>query len=418
MMRRGGVLAVALVATACEFGEITVPEGEPLVIVQAIMRPDLARQWVLVEQTLSGSMVIDSNSIQIPGDAPQLPLIGATVTVTNRSDPADPCGVTTFTENPGVPDIPVAAGVYWSPVGCPTMAAGDTLELLVTTSDGRVVSGVSEVPGVRSFLMRVASDSVVVPGPMLELNRDVDTLKVSAAVLAGRTLQLEVRRPDVLGVSVPGFWFVVDSTAITVPGDLPDIISVFFSDTVSGIPDEFPPVFAAGRYYSVTVALGDDRYFDFVRSGNIPPSGRGFVNNLEGGLGVFGSLVAATNQVRIVGNVDDDREGRYQLSGTLLGVPVDAQLELYVATAEADSTGLSSFVTGQWLHGLIDESADGTFRGDTLELVIVQRESAVSDSVSAYLLVGPTSSSAATTLTVYDSELRVVGGLAVERVGT
>jgi hypothetical protein len=132
-------------------------------------------------------------------------------------------------------------------------------------------------------------------------------------------------------------------------------------------------------------------------------------------LGVFGSLVAATNDVRVVGTVDDDREGFYRVSGILLGVPVDAQLELYVATADQDSTALSSFVSGQWLHGAIDESADGTFRGDTLALVIEQRESSVSDSVSAYLLVGPTSPSASTTLTVYDSELRAVGSLMLER---
>jgi hypothetical protein len=412
------VLAAALLATACEFGKIAVPDGDPIVVVQAIMRPDLARQWILVEETLTGATAVDSGPVEIPGEAPQLPLSGATVVVTNRTDPGDPCGATTFTENPGSPDITSLAGVYWSPIDCPAMSPGDTLELSVTTSDGRVVTGVSEVPGVSAFVMRVGSDSVVAPGPMLELNRDVDTLSASAAVIAGRTLQLEVRRPDVLGESDPGFWFVIDSTAITLPGDLPDFVTAFLTDTSSGIPDEFPPVFAAGRHYSVTVALGDDRYFDFVRSGNIPPSGRGFVNNLDGGYGVFGSLVAATNEVRVVGTLDDDREGTYRVTGTLLGTPVDATLELYVATADADSTEVSSFVSGDWLHGVIDESADGFFRGDTLALVIEQRLSSQSDSVSQYLLGGRAVSGAASTLTVYDAELQVVDSLTVEKVPT
>ncbi|MDH3457221.1 MAG: hypothetical protein OER90_10310 [Gemmatimonadota bacterium] len=414
-MRRFALLAMAALSAACEFGEVTVPTSDPLVIVQAIMRPDVARQWLIVEQTLTGSAVIDGEPIVVPGAPLPLPVSGATVTVTNRTDPNDPCGTTVFTEDPGVPDIPVAAGVYWGPAGCPTMRAGDTLELRVVTPGGAVVTGTSEVPGVTAFVMRVASSVVEVPGPVLTLNRDVDSLKADAAVIAGRALQLEVRRPTVLGSSVPGFWFVVDSTAITVPGDLPDIVTAFLQDT-SGIPDEFPPVFAAGRHYAVTVAVGDARYFDFVRSGNIPPSGRGFVNNLQGGMGVFGSLVAATNAVRVVGNLDDGREGFYRVTGDLLGVAVDATLELYVATADADSTELSAFVSGAWLHGSIDESADGVFRADTLSLVIEQLVPSQRDSVSVYLLVGPTAPSTATTLTAYDAERRVVDSLTVERV--
>lgn len=414
-----GVRRVALVAAvlsaACEFGEVTVPTSDPMVVVQAIMRPDAARQWLIVEQTLTGFAVIDGESIVVPGAALPLPVPGAMVTVTNRTDRNDPCGATVFTEDPGVPDIPVVAGVYWSPAGCPTMRARDTLELRVVTPDGAVVTGTSEVPGVTAFVMRVASAEVEVPGPLLTLNRDIDSLKANAAVIAGRALQLEVRRPTPSGSSVPGFWFVVDSTAITVPGDLPDIVTAFLQDT-SGIPDEFPPVFAAGRHYTVTVALGDARYFDFVRSGNIPPSGRGFVNNLQGGMGVFGSLVAATNAVKVVGDLDDGREGRYRVTGDLLGVPVDVTLELYVAAAAADSTELSAFVTGTWLHGLIDESADGVFRGDVLSLVVEQLVPSQPDSVSAYLLVGPTLPSAATTLTAYDAELRVVDSLTVARI--
>ncbi len=406
--------AVTVLTAACEFGEIAVPKGEPIVIVQAIMRPDIARQWVLVEQTLSGAVVVDSNSIEIPGDAPLLPVSGATVVVVNRTDLNDPCGATTFNENPGVPDVTVASGVYWSPAGCPAMNAGDTLELRVTTTDGAVVRGLTEVPGATALVLRVASDSVVMPGPTLELNRDVDTLKAIAEVVAGRALQLEVRRPDVTGTSTPGFWFVVDSTAMTVPGDLPDIVTALLHDT-AGIPDEFLPVFAAGRYYSVTVALGDSRFFDFVRSGNIPPSGRGFINHLEGGIGVFGSVVAATSGLKVVGNLDDDREGPFRVSGTLLGVPVDVALGSYVATAGADSTELSAFVSGQWLHGTLDASADGVFRGDTLALAIEQLVPSLEDSVSTYLVAGPTVSGTTTTLTVYDSSLRVVDSLAVER---
>jgi hypothetical protein len=292
------------------------------------------------------------------------------------------------------------------------MRAGDTLELRVTTPLATVV-GTTVVPGTERFILGVGPDTVTMPGPRLDLNRDVDTLFAEAVGATGRVLQIEVRRPDVTGASAPGFWFVVDSTAITVPGTLPDFFTAFEQDT-SGIPDEFPPVFAAGRYYAVTVAHGDERYFDFVRSGNIPPSGRGFVNRLDGGLGVFASVIAATSDVRVVGTIDDRREGVYRLSGTLQGAAVNASLELFVATANADSTDASAYVGGTRLHGAIDERAEGGWIGDTLALVIRQSVPGIPDSVAALLVTGPISAGASR-VAVYDPLLQLLDSLAIER---
>ncbi len=410
-VRRVVLAPAAVLAAACEFGEVTIPAGEPIVVVQAVMRPDLPRQWVLVEQTLTGATQIDSGSVVIPGDTPQLPITGASVTVRNRSAMSDPCGTVQFVEHPG-DGPPESPGVYWGPSGCPTMHPGDTLELRVATPLA-TVGGTTVVPGADRFILGVGADTITMPGPRLDLNRDVDTLFAEAVGATGRVLQIEVRRPDVTGASAPGFWFVVDSTAITVPGTLPDFFTAFEQDT-SGIPDEFPPVFAAGRYYAVTVAHGDERYFDFVRSGNIPPSGRGFVNRLDGGLGVFASVIAATSDVRVVGTIDDRREGAYRLSGTLQGTAVNASLELFVATANADSTVASAFVGGTWLHGAIDESADGGWVGDTLALVIRQVVPGIPDSVAALLVTGPVGAGASR-VAVYDPSLQLLDSLAIER---
>jgi hypothetical protein len=410
--RRYARLAATLLLGACEFGEITIPAEDPIVVVQAVMRPDRSHQWILVEQTLTGTVVVDSNRIEIPGDAPRLPLRGAVVDVVNRTFPADPCGVTSFIERAGADATP---GVYWGPPDCPTMRPGDTLALVVRAPHGTTVRGTTEVPGVEAFTLGIGGDPVVMPGPELLLNRDADTLRAAARASVGRALQLEVRRTEVGGGTTPGFWFVVDSMAMTVPGDLPDLFTGFREDT-SGIPDEFPPVFAAGRRYQVTIGVADSRYFDFVRSGNIPPSGRGFVNRLEGGIGVFGSMVAATSAVRVVGLVDDDREGTYRLSGELRGVPVAVGLEMYVARAGADSSDLSSFVAGTWVDGAIDESADGGVIGTSLTLTIVQQVPAQPDSLAAYIVTGPLGA-AATTVQVYDEQLELIGALELRRLG-
>ena len=410
---RYGWLAAPLLTGACEFGEITIPAEDPILVVQAVMRPDLPRQWILVEQTLTGAVVVDSSRIEIPGDAPQLPLRGAVVAVVNLTFADDPCGATSFSEEMGGTTTP---GVYWSPPDCPTMRPGDTLALTVRAPDGSTVRGTTEVPGVEVFSLRVAGDSVVMPGPELPLNRDVDTLRAAARAIAGRALQLEVRRTEAGGETTPGFWFVVDSLAMTVPGDLPDLFTGFREDT-SGIPEEFPPVFAAGRRYEVTVGVADSRYFDFVRSGNIPPSGRGFINRLEGGIGLFGSMVAATSAVRVVGLVDDDREGRYRLTGELRGIPVDVGLEMYVARAGADSSDLSSFVEGTWVDGAIDESADGFVIRDSLALVVLQQVPTQPDSLATYLVTGPVGVGQ-TAVQVYDLRGVPIGTLALRRVGS
>ncbi len=408
---RYGWLTAPLLAGACEFGEVTIPTADPILVVQAVMRPDLPQQWILVEQTLTGAVVVDSSRIEIPREAPQLPLRGAAVTVVNVTFPLDPCGVTNFIEDGGGTVTP---GVYWSPLGCPTMRPGDTLLLTVRVSDGSNLRGTTEVPGVEAFALTIAGDSAAMPGRELALNRDLDTVRAAARVTTGRALQFEVRRREAGGKSTAGFWFVVDSLSMTVPGNLPDLFTGFREDT-SGIPDEFPPVFAAGRRYDVTVGVADSRYFDFVRSGNIPPSGRGFINRLEGGIGVFGSMVAATSPVRVVGLVDDDREGAYRLSGSLTGVPVDVNLEIYLARARADSSGVSSFVEGTWVDGVIDESADGLVLGDSLSLEILQQVPARPDSIATYHVTGPLGP-APTAVRVYDAGHVPIGVLELRRI--
>jgi hypothetical protein len=126
-------------------------------------------------------------------------------------------------------------------------------------------------------------------------------------------------------------------------------------------------------------------------------------------------MVARTNVVRVVGAADEPREGLYRMSGTLLDVPVEVTLELYVAEAGRDSTDVSAFVLGNWVGGPIDRSADGVFRGDTLALTIYQVVTDAPGDVSAFLVAGPTSAGAASSLTVYDRGLNVVGTLSLER---
>jgi len=408
---------IALAATSCEFDEVAIPDGEPLVVVYSVVRPDRDRQWVLVEQTLTGSTAQeDTASSVIPGDEPPVPITGATVTITNLTLTTDPCGQTSFTETPADPGLARSLGLYWGPANCPTMRGGDTLLLRVETADGLIVTGRTEVVDANNMFLRANGTSVDVPGPSLLMNRDLDTLEAEVDAQFGRSVHVEIARPDSLNVLDPHFFMFLDTTAITVPGNLVNFFDEFFDDDDDSTSNDSPEsIFEAGRYHTVTVALVDDHFFDYMRTGNTPLSGRGFVNHIEGGMGIFGCLTAAANEVKVVGDLDDDREGVYQLIGTVNGVAVDIELELYVANAGLDTTRIGAFVEGDWVFGALETSAGGIFEGGDMALTIYQVDPANPDSVAAILIGGSPGTGGSFSLSAYDRQLNQVGTLTATR---
>jgi hypothetical protein len=343
----------------CELSEVTIAAGDPVVIVEAIMRPDLQQQWVVVEQSLTGEQSASEEAFPIPTLPPDVPVLNALVTVANRNLPSDPCGTpVVFTGRTRVP------GVYWAPRGCPQMRPGDTLDLRVETTEGIIVTGETVVAGVNAMYLGIGGDSVLLPAGELAFNRDRDTLRASVDPVSGRALQIDVRRLNLLLGSDRITTLFLDTNAVTLPGDL---VNFFEEDDVGD------DVFVPGRHYLLSVIYGDQNYWDFIISANDPFSGRGFRNRLEGGMGVFGSLVESTTPVQILGDLEDPREGVYHMRGTVSGVDVDLDWELYLARP-ADSAGFSAFVEGQWVFGSLDGSFDGTFSGDTLRAVVSQLE--------------------------------------------
>lgn len=358
-----------MVLVACDLNEVEIPNGDPVVVVQGVMRPDLpaqfdGRQFIVVERSFTGEVApeIDpetgdakfhsADSITIPyGGYPATPMEGALVWVGNGDLPGDSCGANMqFVPDPPTDEVSKKPGLYWGPEGCPTMRPGDVLELRVESPEGDVVTGTTRVPGMNSAFLRVAGASVPFDtATVTTFNRDTDTVRVEVDGEAARMLQVEVRRNGDL--TDFGTKIYADTTALGIPGN---VINSF----VIGDEDD---VFRAGREYVFTVALTDSNYFDFARSENSQFTGHGFINRLSGGIGIFGSLVASTTFLRAEGKVDDPREGVYRLQGVFEDdVEVDVLWELYLAR-QVDSTEFSAFVEGPWLWGDIDTSADGVF---------------------------------------------------------
>ena len=128
--------------------------------------------------------------------------------------------------------------------------------------------------------------------------------------------------------------------------------------------DSGETVFRAGRWYDVALAVTDTTYYDFIRSGNDPFTGRGFINYLEGGLGVFGSVETRRLSLRVVAEVNDPREGVYRITGVLGDDSVNLAMELYVDDLEHDH--FSAFLEGDWLGSLLFRDGSGLFNSDLL----------------------------------------------------
>lgn len=401
---------LGLLSVGCGFGDSptdpSVDPPETIVVVQGVMRADQPQQWILVERTFNGTIGEIATGL-LPGSGVAVPLEGADVTIENLSFPTDPCGTNvTLLESAGPTDR-LQPGAYWAPIGCPTIRAGDTLALRVASGDD-VVTGRTIVPGTNSMTLAAGGQTVAVPGPGLEFNRDADTLLASVDPNGGRALIVEIRdlpaveTLDQIAAASSFFW--ADATELTLPGDLLDVLQNF-----EDLGEEDPrDLFNAGRLHSATLAYADQNFYDQLRSFNLEITGRGFINNLEGGWGYFGSMTAAETELRVIGDVDDSREGVYRAVGMVEGVAVALDWELYLNRVSEDPVGgattFSTFLVGDWVLGFYDSWTTGVFSGTTLETFIEQPTGGVTPEgqpeVRRWQIIGVLSPTGSTTLRV------------------
>jgi hypothetical protein len=269
-----------LALAGCKLTEVTVPEGEPVVVVQAVLAARSTAQFVIVERSLTGSVPAGTTNLDIPPGEPRLPIAGAMVVLSHEGPSSCTPAVDTL-----VPQA-FGSGVYLTRF-CP-LSAGDRVRLRVETPDGEVVTGTTTVPGARAVSVRLATDSAMAEGQVLDLDRLRDTIRIGVDPILARALQVEVRwrdEPDSLVV-----YLFTDTLGVALPGDL---YNPFEGDSGK-------PVFEVGREYTLAVAVADSNYYDFVRSRSDPFTGRGFLNRLDGGIGVFGSVATYRYYLRVV----------------------------------------------------------------------------------------------------------------------
>jgi hypothetical protein len=347
-MRRAPALLLALLlAAACKLTEVTVAPGTRMVVVQSVLSRTADSQSVVVEYSLAGNAVPGPSGDSVPPDSPKFPVHGASVTISHESG-ACVRQVDALREQPPVTPGAVASGIYTGPV-CRT-APGDVLTLHVITPDGDTVTGTTTMPGAAARDVRIAGGAPVSPGDTLALDRTRDTVKLGATAISASGMQVEVR--PTINYSGGGrnvLYTITDTLGLALPGNLVDPFE----------GDSGATIFRAGRYYILAIALMDQNYWDFARSRTDPITGQGFINHLDGGLGVFGSVETTAHVLRITAPQADPREGAYRVTGTLGGTAVDLTFDLYLD--EIEHRGFSAFIDGAWAQGQVHLSGDGSF---------------------------------------------------------
>jgi hypothetical protein len=350
-----------LVATACTFDQHTVAVQPAQVVVHAVLDPGTLQQEVLVERTLSGTTNIRDDLRFDPEDPINtgggIPIGGAEVTITGPDGPLRgneapaPGRPSTYSTGRYI----VAFGIGGASTVAP-LRRGVRYELRVRTPEGAVVTGTSIVPDVQPVAGTARIDA---------FNRDRDSLAIRWPNVRGARSYL-VRSESPFGV----FLLFTDSTRITLKGDLRN----YFASSLER-------VFIPGFRQRVTVAAVDSNYFDYYRSRNDPFTGSGIINNLQGGIGLFGAAVNIYGRTLDVGQ--NAREPSFEGIWDLATAPrlVAEVLRLYVETP-GEPTALSGWYSRNrstaGLEGMI-----GTRESGRVVLQFLANQSAV-DTVAVF----------------------------------
>lgn len=343
--RRIAIVSSLLLATtlaSCEIGKVTIPSNTPSVVVHAVLNSGAINQVVLLEQTLSGVATVPDTNFD--GNDPVasaggLPIFGATVDILDSTGRAFRAVEDQVTSS----GVQRGTGVYRVPLAGSALVLGARYQLRIRTADGQNVTAFTRVPraDVRST------------GALTQtMNRDHDILNVAwTPANSTRTYAIRIETP------YGPFFVFTDSTRLRLSGNLRNLFA-----------DQLQHVFIPGFRQDVLVAAVDSNFYDYYRTNNDPFTGSGIISRINGGLGMFGSLVTMTSgTVSVVADRTAAPEGRYRFLPALSpGVSTITQdMTVYVESPSA-GPGLPVALSGRYtaavggrVDGILGQQQDG-----------------------------------------------------------
>jgi hypothetical protein len=310
--------------TACEIGTVDIPKTTPTIVVHSVLNPLFAEQIVFVERTLTGAVNIPDTNYDVADpivSAGGVPVSNATVEIT------DPNGVVYVgVEDRAVSATGKGAGVYRVPLRGPSIVFGGRYLLHVRSETGEDVTAATRVP---SGLGRSTN------GLSRTLNRDHDMLVAQWPANEGaRSYAVRIESP------FGPFFLFTDSTTIRISGDLRNLFA-----------GELQHVFVPGFRQDVFVGAVDSNFYDYYRTNNDPFTGAGIISRVNGGLGLFGSIVNLnTGTIQVTADQTEPIEGRFNLVPATSNPSLPTQLVLYVESPAARSD-LPAALSGRYSIG-------------------------------------------------------------------
>lgn len=290
------LLGATFLATGCELTEVTTAQGEDVLVVESVLRPDMVQQRVLLHRTLRGSTVRGE-----PGARVAVRTEGGREIVFQEA-PAGTCYSVNARYRRGEDSLVVEATCYRSPLSAGSwVVPGARYELDVRPRSGGRARGSTRLPArfeLRGLTRaRMESDGTLVctlpPGTPLPLAWSVSggawayltEVEITGLrdVLARQGIANVPEPLELIGVSVSER----DTTVI-----VPTEVGIFdrFSleqDLLRAIQGGLP----AGVTARITVAAADRNFINSVRGGAFNPSGNVQLSSIVGdGIGVFGSV--------------------------------------------------------------------------------------------------------------------------------
>ena len=316
------IISLAALCAACEIDRTAIPRTDPQLALHGVLSVTATSQVVLLERTRSGRVQLVAPPFDI-GDpvvsdegiaetGAQMTLVGPDGTTSlARED------ITTRSDGKG-------QGIYRFTIPGDQLQRNASYSLTVRTTKGEVLTAETSVPGGTPATL----------ASLGTLDRSRDTLVLTWPATPGaRSYFVRVETP--LGPRS----FFTESTLVRLPGLLRNTQR-----------DELPHVFFPGFAQAVTVSAVDSNYYDWYRTHNDELSGEGLINRVNGGLGVFGSLVRLRfDSITVAAPQTRALEGHYQFYGTQIEQLGSRYLsfDIYVESPAARS-GQSDALSGRY----------------------------------------------------------------------
>ena len=353
-------LSALVAVSGCELEKVAVPQSTPRVVVHAVLNPSAADQVIFLEQTLTGAARTEHHTFN-PNDpietAGGVPIINALVEISDSS------GVVVKGSETPVPGATVnGPGVYHVPILGPTLRLGARYKLHVHTLDGEDLTAFTRIP-----LPEVSSTG----GLTRTFNRDHDTLNISwDASLKVRAYAMRVESP------YSPFFLFTDSLHVRLTGDLRNLFA-----------GDLQRVLVPGFHQDLLVAAVDSNFFDYYRTNNDPFTGAGIISRINGGLGLFGSLVTLTNgTLTVIADQTEPIEGRFRVQAPVdSAVPVSS-FNLYIESPAINSNAPAA-LSGRYITTGPNPRIDGVIgrmKGNDVALAFLANQMA-SDTVAVFV---------------------------------